>query len=114
MVSRVDQRLGAVLTCPSCGREFPACWAGDRETADRQCPSCGRVFEATWPGFTFEPETVIIDSPEDADATERVLKAAGVRPDRAREEAARIRDETRERRAQRLAPLGPSGQEPGA
>jgi hypothetical protein len=28
--------------------------------ASISCPSCGHEFEATWPGFTFEPETVIV------------------------------------------------------
>jgi hypothetical protein len=53
-------RLGAPLTCPSCGHEFEGKWIEDDETADQRCEACCHVFEATWPGFPFEPETVII------------------------------------------------------
>ena len=51
---------GAVLACPSCGHEVTCRWPEGQATAAHQCPACGRVFEAAWPGFTFEPETVII------------------------------------------------------
>lgn len=52
---------GAPLTCPSCGREVAGYWYQGREPEAQHCPSCGHVFEATWPGWTFEPETVIIE-----------------------------------------------------
>lgn len=50
---------GSVLPCPACGHEFTAFWV-DTKTGPQQCPACGHVFEATWPGFTPEPETVIV------------------------------------------------------
>ena len=56
-------RLAAALACPSCGCEFTGRWLEGHETAAQQCPSCGHVFEASWPGFTFEPETVIVSPP---------------------------------------------------
>jgi len=53
-------RLTAEITCPSCGCTFTGRWTEGRETAAQRCGSCGHVFDATWPGFTFEPQTVII------------------------------------------------------
>ena len=53
-------RLTAPLACPSCGHEFTGRWVEDHETAGQQCEACGHVFTATWPGFTFEPETVVV------------------------------------------------------
>ena len=43
----------AAARSPAAGRQ-----PRDRGPAVR---ACGHVFEATWPGFTFEPETVIIN-----------------------------------------------------
>lgn len=54
---------GAVLGCPSCGREVTCRWPEDQYTANQQCRRCGHVFEATWPGFHFEPETIIVRLP---------------------------------------------------
>lgn len=53
-------KLYAPLTCPSCGHGFTGWWIEDHETAAQRCGACGHVFEATWPGFTFEPEVVIV------------------------------------------------------
>jgi hypothetical protein len=53
-------RLGAPLTCASCGHRFEGHWIEGRETADQQCEACGHVTEATWPGFPREPRTVIV------------------------------------------------------
>ena len=53
----------APLTCPSCGHKVVGRWLSGQDTADQRCPSCGHVFEAAWPGFTFEPETVIVSPP---------------------------------------------------
>ena len=53
-------RRAAPLTCPSCGRKVSGHWPGDCKTAAQKCP-CGHAFEAAWPGFTFEPETIVID-----------------------------------------------------
>ncbi len=55
-------RLAAPLTCPSCGHKVTGRWLEGQETAAQQCGTCGHIFEATWPGFTFEPETVIVDA----------------------------------------------------
>ena len=52
-------RRSAPLPCPSCGLDVPCLWVGCK-AAGQQCPACGHEFEATWPGFTFEPETVIV------------------------------------------------------
>jgi hypothetical protein len=51
-------RYTAPLICTACGREFGGLWVGEK-TGPQQCP-CGHVFKATWPGFTFEPEVVIV------------------------------------------------------
>ncbi len=53
-------RHGAALACPSCGHKVTGCWLSGQDTAFQQCGACGHVFTATWPGFTFEPETVVI------------------------------------------------------
>lgn len=53
-------KLYAPLICPPCGHEFTAWWIEDHETAAQRCGACGHVFDATWPGFTFEPEVVIV------------------------------------------------------
>lgn len=53
---------GASLPCPSCGREVTCYWPEDEYTGSHQCGACGHVFDAAWPGFSFEPEVVIIDS----------------------------------------------------
>jgi hypothetical protein len=55
-------RLAARITCPSCGRAFIGHWTEGSETAAQQCP-CGHVAEATWPGFTAEPETIVLPRP---------------------------------------------------
>jgi hypothetical protein len=60
--------LTAPLACPSCGHEVAGRWTEGRETAAQQCGACGHVFEATWPGFTFEPETIIVDGGDHDDA----------------------------------------------
>ena len=59
----VPMRLTALVTCPECGHEHTGQWTEGRETADQVCPACGHVSEETWPGFTFEPETVIVRPP---------------------------------------------------
>lgn len=58
----------AVIDCPECGREVIGHWIQGRDTADQRCGACGHVFEATWPGFTFEPETVIVSREPGHDA----------------------------------------------
>lgn len=52
-------KYAATLTCPKCGRKVPCRWVG-RKTAPQRCRSCGHAFDAAWPGFTFEPETIIV------------------------------------------------------
>ena len=54
------KKYTAALTCPSCGCGVTGRWLGNPETAAQQCGACGHVFDAAWPGFTFEPETVVI------------------------------------------------------
>jgi hypothetical protein len=49
----------APVTCPSCGRKVTGRWHQGQEPEPQRCP-CGHTFDAAWPGFTFEPETVII------------------------------------------------------
>jgi len=49
------------LACPECGSKVTGHWLSSRKTADQQCPACGHVWEATWPGFSFEPELVIVN-----------------------------------------------------
>ena len=56
-------RLTAPLSCPSCGQEFTGRWTAPQDTADQRCPACADVFTATWPGFTFEPERVVVRAP---------------------------------------------------
>jgi len=50
----------APVDCPSCGRKVTGRWHQGREPEAQQCGACGHVFEAAWPGFTFEPETIIV------------------------------------------------------
>jgi ribosomal protein S27AE len=64
--------FGGPATCPSCGHVFAGQWQASLDdwegnpAADQACPECGAVFAATWPGFTFEPDTVVIGEGEQA------------------------------------------------
>lgn len=53
-------RLTASIGCSGCQRSFTGTWAPGKRTAAQDCPRCGRTFKATWPGFTFQPDSVIV------------------------------------------------------
>ena len=57
--ARAPLRHAAPLTYPSCGRKVDGRWPDGQYPAAQRC-ECGHVVEATWPGFTFEPELVIV------------------------------------------------------
>ena len=51
--------LGGPVTCPECGRDFAGTWNEPQLPAEQHCPD-GHLTSVTWPGWTFEPETVVV------------------------------------------------------